>query len=516
MGIHQIGGAGAPHVKRDKKFVNRQNKNKASFFGPDILDPFVRVRVGKTGESQETEEVDDGGRNCIWEEKHKNKLTFEIENATDLAENPDALDILVTVLDKDLLDDDLIGFGRIKLSDFIMRFGAKQLTEVAVEVPVKSNNRFTGILHLAISTVHKDGNVPDGSRVPPFTLIVHVQHGEELTTPMTAIDDDDQSFAQFALYTFVLLAYMAGYSAFFHYWEKWSWSDGIYFSIVTFSTVGFGDLKPTSDGGKWFIIGTGLFGVGVGGVCLNNMLSYFIALYFRLVKGCRKASTRKKKKKASGGGTKVAPTDYHDDNIVHADTDALELALRQKRKATEGLKKNILKIVGMFLIVLVLWVLGALFFMQTEGWSLIDALYVCMVTILTIGYGDMSPTTEIGRLFCSVWLAVGFTFVARLISKVSETYINYRTKKLRAKILNSEVSKVTILNMDENGDGDLDRLEFLTNMMMMLGMCEREEIDAILRRYDVYEAHRNKGQTTLSSRKFSLEEEELRRARGTG
>merc|ERR1712127_94456 len=234
--------------------------------------------------------------------------------------------------------------------------------------------------------------------------------------------------------------------------EKWSWRDGIYFSIVTFSTVGFGDLKPTSDGGKWFIIGTGLFGVGVGGVCLNNMLSYFIAPYFRLVKGCRKASTRKKKKKASGGGTKVAPTDYHDDNIVHADTDALELALRQKRKATEGLKKNILKIVGMFLIVLVLWVLGALFFMQTEGWSLIDALYVYMVTILTIGYGDMSPTTEIGRLFCSVWLAVGFTFVARLISKVSETYINYRTKKLRAKILNSEVSKVTILNMDENGD----------------------------------------------------------------
>ena len=70
--------------------------------------------------------------------------------------------------------------------------------------------------------------------------------------------------------------------------------------------------------------------------------------------------------------------------------------------------------------------------------------------------------------------------------------------------------------MDENGDGDLDRLEFLTNMMMMLGMCEREEIDAILRRYDVYEAHRNKGQTTVSSRKFSLEEEELRRARGTG
>ena len=152
----------------------------------------------------------------------------------------------------------------------------------------------------------------------------------------------------------------------------------------------------------------------------------------------------------------------------------------------------------MFLVVLSLWGLGAVFFMYTENWSLIDSLYTCMVTILTIGYGDMSPETEVGRYFCSVWLALGFTLVARLISKVSETYINYRTRKLRAKILHSEVSKVTILNMDENGDGDLDRLEFLTNMMMMLGMCEKDEIDAILRRYDVYEAHRKSGKIDMS------------------
>merc|ERR1719456_2219816 len=99
----------------------------------------------------------------------------------------------------------------------------------------------------------------------------------------------------------VLLFYMGGYSAFFHYWEAWTWSEGIYFSIVTFSTVGFGDLSPESTGGKWFIIGTGIFGVGVGGVCSNNMLSYFIALWLRVVKGCRKANSRRKKK-ANGGG----------------------------------------------------------------------------------------------------------------------------------------------------------------------------------------------------------------------
>ena len=36
--------------------------------------------------------------------------------------------------------------------------------------------------------------------------------------------------------------------------EDWSWVDSLYFSVVAVTTVGFGDLTPSSDGSKLFTV----------------------------------------------------------------------------------------------------------------------------------------------------------------------------------------------------------------------------------------------------------------------
>ncbi|WIY24260.1 potassium channel family protein [Parasedimentitalea psychrophila] len=53
-------------------------------------------------------------------------------------------------------------------------------------------------------------------------------------------------------------------SVFYRYVEGWSWLDSIYFSVVTISTVGFGDFSPETAPGKIFtmfyiVIGLGIF-----------------------------------------------------------------------------------------------------------------------------------------------------------------------------------------------------------------------------------------------------------------
>ncbi len=53
-------------------------------------------------------------------------------------------------------------------------------------------------------------------------------------------------------------------SVFYHFVEGWSWLDSIYFSVVTISTVGFGDFSPETAAGKIFtmvyiIVGLGIF-----------------------------------------------------------------------------------------------------------------------------------------------------------------------------------------------------------------------------------------------------------------
>lgn len=52
-------------------------------------------------------------------------------------------------------------------------------------------------------------------------------------------------------------------TVFYHYIEEWSWIDAAYFSVITLTTIGFGDYSPATDLGKLFTIGYVISGVGV-------------------------------------------------------------------------------------------------------------------------------------------------------------------------------------------------------------------------------------------------------------
>lgn len=57
--------------------------------------------------------------------------------------------------------------------------------------------------------------------------------------------------------------------------ENWSLSEGLYFSIVTITTVGFGDFFPSSNGGQAFLIVFALIGLGMV-ASLINLIQGFI------------------------------------------------------------------------------------------------------------------------------------------------------------------------------------------------------------------------------------------------
>jgi voltage-gated potassium channel len=52
-------------------------------------------------------------------------------------------------------------------------------------------------------------------------------------------------------------------SEFYHYVEGWARLDAVYFSVMTISTVGYGDFAPQTVIGKVFTIGYVLVGLGV-------------------------------------------------------------------------------------------------------------------------------------------------------------------------------------------------------------------------------------------------------------
>ncbi len=58
-----------------------------------------------------------------------------------------------------------------------------------------------------------------------------------------------------------------------------------------------------------------------------------------------------------------------------------------------------------------LFLTSALLFAGIEGWSLLDAFYYTMVTMLTIGFGDLTPQTALGKVLTISLAPVGLFLV---------------------------------------------------------------------------------------------------------
>jgi len=71
-----------------------------------------------------------------------------------------------------------------------------------------------------------------------------------------------------------------------------------------------------------------------------------------------------------------------------------------------------------------LLLVGAVFYHQVEGWGWLDSLYFCIITLSTVGYGDLSPTMTSSKIFTMVYIFFGMSifvsFASMLVQEQSE------------------------------------------------------------------------------------------------
>ncbi len=62
----------------------------------------------------------------------------------------------------------------------------------------------------------------------------------------------------------------------YHYLEEWTWLDSFYFSIITLTTIGYGDFSPQTDEGKLFTIFYIIIGVGIILSFINTVYNHYL------------------------------------------------------------------------------------------------------------------------------------------------------------------------------------------------------------------------------------------------
>ena len=74
---------------------------------------------------------------------------------------------------------------------------------------------------------------------------------------------------------------------------------------------------------------------------------------------------------------------------------------------------------GIFAVLFMLIISGTIFYSAVEGWTIVDAFYFCIMTLATIGYGDLSPTTGLSKLFTVIYVLFGLGVFASFIAKMT-------------------------------------------------------------------------------------------------
>ena len=101
-------------------------------------------------------------------------------------------------------------------------------------------------------------------------------------------------------------------------------------------------------------------------------------------------------------------------------------------------------------------IIGVVGYIAIEGYDLVEALYMTVITLATVGFTEVRPLSDPGRIFTMFLIMAGLVIFAYFITQVSryfldgEFILHYKSHKMRTKIQSLE-KHVIISGFGRNG-----------------------------------------------------------------
>ncbi len=231
---------------------------------------------------------------------------------------------------------------------------------------------------------------------------------------------------------------------FYVYVENFTLLEAIYLISLTLTTVGYGNKVPITNSGKIFTSFYVLIGIG------------FICFAISILSG------------------------YY----VHK-SEQMMLKLLKDRKIGIDIEADIRKVLINCFILVIIFIIGIIFFVFYENFTLIDAFYMSCITLTTIGLGDVSPKTDGGKIFALFWIFSGTLCFAKLIADYSNYFINKKQQKMYDNIIKRSSSDIDDLEeMDFDKNGNVSKYEYVLGMLLKIGSIKENRIYRIMEQFD--------------------------------
>lgn len=227
----------------------------------------------------------------------------------------------------------------------------------------------------------------------------------------------------------IFVSYYAVGVVYYSQTEGWGITDCIYFTTVTVSTVGYGYFHPTNDDTKLFTVFFIIYG-----------------LFF------------------------VLPI---------ANVFAVRIGLKIQGKVLEWMKRwplinehpwfnhNMNRGAISILFIVACLVLGVVVYSVNEGWSFSNALYFTVVTMTTVGYGDVVPLKESTRWFGIFFILICVLVFATALNTFGLIIGDVMIVRKRKEIFKREVNLQRLEELSSRPQG-IDKFDFVMEILTQL------------------------------------------------
>jgi len=257
----------------------------------------------------------------------------------------------------------------------------------------------------------------------------------------------------------LVVAYVGTGMLFYGLVENWSFVDAAYFSMVTMSTVGYGDLTPTTAGSKVWTVMYTLAGIIVVFTQLATLMTLAVERPIRWIRSVTDAAFPSLQGfDIDGNGV----ADYH-----IPPTAAPFYAA---------------KLLAPMLIVTIVQLGFAAIFVAVEGWDYGEAVYHCFITATTCGYGDTYIATEAGRAVAFFHIAISVSLLGALINEIGELRQQRALMISRHQLMIAKMDTrrwESLLERQTQGAGSVGELDFVTGMLVNLELVPQADIDTL-------------------------------------
>jgi hypothetical protein len=256
------------------------------------------------------------------------------------------------------------------------------------------------------------------------------------------------------------------------------------------TTVGYGDITPAKPRGQVFVGLYVLMSLFVIAMLVSDLVAHVMDAAQKYQQKLLAKSTRRveeEEERAEAEAATVAEENTANSSDSPAEPKkhrpkgkALE---RQRTKAADELMQKIEKpsfgpLVGSlccFGFFAVTWILFFHFY-PGEGKTWLQAIYMSVITLSTVGFGAFTPNTEGGKVFASFWMIFGSAALVSVVTSFTELTMKFNEYE-RFDVQRGK--KALSSYKEENGTNEMGESEFLKFGLVQKGLISAEDFVAI-------------------------------------